>query len=115
MPRSPLTSRSTATRRLIAVGDAADRLAVADAVPRPLHALALAERCERRRERRRLLEWHQQPVRPFGIRRPAIDAGVQRVQRIGVDAGELGRERHVDLAAGFDDGELRLVAQLAAA
>ncbi len=99
-------------RRLIAFGDAADRLAAADAVPRPLHALALAERRERRRECVGLLERQQQPVRAFGIGRPAVDAGVQRVERLRVDAGELGRQRHVDLAAGLDDGEPRLVAQL---
>jgi hypothetical protein len=37
---------------------------------------------------------------------------VQRIERVGVEARELGRERHVDLAARGHDGEARLVPDL---
>ena len=78
-------------------------------VQRNAHALVGAEQIQVAPERVRGIARQQQEVRAGRIRGPAMEAGVELVDFVDGDAGELGGEAQVQLAAGVDAREIRLV------
>ena len=58
-------------------------------MPGSLDALALAELGEAGRERQQIFQRQQQPMRPVGIGRPAVETGIELVEPVRVELGEL--------------------------
>src|SRR5690606_29185422 len=90
----------------VLAGDGGQRLAPGDLVAPPRHALVGRQRGEPGAERRRPLHGDEQRVRAVRVRGPLVEAGIERVQLVDVDAGKAGGRGEIDLPVELHDLEV---------
>ena len=96
-------------RGVILQGDRRQRFAAANLVALPAQAIVFRYLGQRGRKIGCDLQRHVQAVRAVRVGGPAVETGIEGVQRVEFDAGKLRRQREVELALDINLGELRLV------